>query len=259
VRNFKFDSQISYRAGITYEVLPRVNAYASLSQSFSPQLNNSIDANGVTSPLPQLEGQQYETGVKYRSSDGRFLATGSLFDIKQKNQGQFDQFKNGTNYFKAIGEVTHKGFELEAVGQITSQWQVNAAYAYLNAKVTKDSATLRVGQRRTFLPDQTWSLFTTYALPDGMLQGLTIGAGVRHVSSEHTAFLNAAGVRPTKDIPGYTLVDATVSYAIDKWLVQVNARNIFDKYYLINNYQTLTFGNVVGTPANVTLTIRREF
>lgn len=259
VRNFEFDGQISLRAGVTYEFVPSVNAYVSFSQSFSPQTNNAIDANGVVSPLPPLEGEMFEGGLKYRSRDGQFLATGSLFEIKQKNQGQFDRFLNGVNYFAPIGEVTHKGFELEAVGRITSQWQVNAGFAYLDAKVTKDLATLRVGQRRTFLPDQTWSLFTTYALPDSLLPGLTVGGGVRHVSSQRTAFKNAAGVRPTKDLPGYTLVDATVSYEFDKWLLQVNGGNIFDKHYLVNNYQSLTFGNVVGTPRNITLTIRREF
>jgi len=258
-RRFDFDGQVSYRAGVTYEIMPSLNAYASLSQSFSPQLNNSLDANGVASPLPPLEGEQYETGLKYRSGDGRLLLTGSLFQIKQKNQGQFDQFKNGTNYYKPIGEVTHKGFELEAVGQITSQWQVNAGYAYLDAKVTEDSNTLRVGQERTFLPKQTWSVFTTYTLSDGMLQGLTLGAGIHHVSSQHTVYKNAAGVRPTRDLPGYSVVDATVSYEIDKWLLQLNARNVFDKHYLVNNYQSLQFGNVVGAPANVTLTVRRDF
>jgi len=259
VRNFDFDGQTSFRAGVTYEIIPTLNAYASLSQSFSPQLNSSLDANGVVSPLQPLEGEQYETGLKYRSGDGRLLLTGALFQIKQKNQGQFDQFKNGTNYFKPIGEVTHKGFELEAVGQITSQWQVNAGYAYLDAKVTKDTNTLRVGQERTFLPKQTWSLFTTYDLPDGMLRGLTLGAGVRHVSSQHSAYKNAAGVRPTVDLRGYSIVDATVSYAVDKWLLQLNARNVLDKHYLVNNYQSLLFGNVVGAPANVTMTVRREF
>jgi len=110
VQDFNFDSQISYRAGITYEIIPRVNAYVSFSQSFSPQLYSSLGANGVATPLPPLVGKQYETGLKYRSGDGRLLVTGALFQIKQKNQAQFQQFANGTNYYETIGEVTNKGW-----------------------------------------------------------------------------------------------------------------------------------------------------
>jgi len=264
VQDFNFDSQISYRAGITYEIIPRVNAYVSFSQSFSPQVYSSLDANGVSSPLPPLKGEQYETGLKYRSGDGRLLVTGALFQIKQKNQAQFQQFANGTNYFSPIGEVTHKGLELEAVGQITSRWQVNAGYAYLNPKVTKDSTPEIEGQTSLYLPQHTGSLYTTYALPGRMLHGLVLGGGIRYVSSVRTSYdnasaNNAAGLSPTIELPSYSLLDVTASYVVNKWLLQLNARNVFDKHYFINNYQTLFFGNVVGQPANVTLTIRREF
>jgi len=254
---FNFDSQLSYRAGITYEILPEANAYISFSQSFSPQELTSIDSNGVESPLPPLEGEQYEVGLKHRSDGGRLLVTGALFQIKQKNEGEYDQSVNFVDYFKPVGEVTHKGLELEAVGQITSQWQVNAGYTYLDPKVSKDATAGLVGQTELYLPKNVLSLYTTYALPDRILRGLSLGGGIRHVSSQQTSYHNASV--QTKDIPGYSLVDITAYYAVNKWLLQLNARNIFDKHYFINNYQTLRYGNVVGDPANVTLTIRREF
>jgi iron complex outermembrane receptor protein len=60
-------------------------------------------------------------------------------------------------------------------------------------------------------------------------------------------------------IPGYALADVTVGYSIEKWLIQLNAHNIFDKRYFINNYQTLFYGNFIGTPTNVALSVRRTF
>jgi TonB-dependent siderophore receptor len=263
-RPFNFESQTSYRVGITYEFAPRAYPYISFSQSFSPQEITSLNAKGVPSPLPSLEGEQYEVGLKYRSRDDQLLVRGAVFQIKQKNQGQYDRTVNGTDYFKPIGEVTHKGLELETVGHLTSQWQVNAGYAYLDAKVSEDSQAALVGQRRLYLPKQVWSLYTTYTLPDRLVRGLTFGGGIRHVSSQQTSYRseaanNAAGLRETLDLPDYSLVDVTASYEVNKWLLQLNARNVFDKHYFINNYQTLFYGNAVGDPANVALTIRVEF
>ena len=63
----------------------------------------------------------------------------------------------------------------------------------------------------------------------------------------------------TKDIPAYEVVDATVGYAFDAWNVQLNLRNILDKHYYINNYETLFYGNSVGTPFNAAVTVRRFF
>jgi outer-membrane receptor for ferric coprogen and ferric-rhodotorulic acid len=264
VQDFDFTGQVSYRGGITYEIVHGFNAYVSYSQSFSPQLLTSLDNNGVSHYLPPLVGEQYETGLKYRARGGRLMVTGALFEIKQKNQGQFQTFANGTDYFIPVGEVTNKGAELEVIGQITPQWQVHAGYAYLDPKVTKDSEVQLEGQTSLYLPKSTFDLYTTYTLPAGLLRGLTLGGGIRYVSPERTsydsAFANAAaGLSPTRDLPGYSLLDLTASYAFDKWLLQLNARNVSNRHYFINNYQTLFFGNVVGEPTNIALTIRREF
>jgi len=43
------------------------------------------------------------------------------------------------------------------------------------------------------------------------------------------------------------------------WNVQLNVRNILNKFYFYNDYQTLAFSNLVGPPFGVTLTIRRNF
>jgi len=248
--DYSIPGQVSYRAGLIYEFLPRLNAYVSFSQSFDPQELLAV-GNKV---LPPLIGEQYEGGLKYRSSDGRLLLTGALFQITQKNQGEFDTVINGGDYFKPIGELTHKGLELEALGHITREWQINAGYSYLDPKITKDSDPMEIGQTELFLPKQSASVYSTYTLGDGVLHGLSFGGGARYVASQRTAYDNS-----TKDLPGYVLVDATLGYAVNHWIVQLNAHNIFDRRYFINNYQTLFYGNVVGEPANVALSIRREF
>jgi TonB-dependent siderophore receptor len=248
--NFGISGQTSYRAGLTYELLRGLNGYMSYSQSFVPQTALAIGNN----LLPPETGEQYEAGLKYRSANGRLLVTGAAFQINQRNAAEYDTTVGAVDYYKAVGEVTNKGVELSALGQITQNWQVNAAYSYLNPRVTKDTDTAILGQTQLFLPKQTASLFTTYTVSDGVLRGLSFGGGPRYVGSERTAYDNS-----TRDIAGYVVIDTTVSYSINKWTVQLNGHNIFDRHYLVNTYQTLYYGNVVGTPFNVAFSVRRDF
>jgi TonB-dependent siderophore receptor len=243
-------SQVSYRGALTEEFLPGANAYVSFSQSFNPQIKTDITGN----VLPPLIGKQYEAGIKYRTADGRLLLTGAVYQITQTNAAEFDQQVDGLDRYKAIGEVTNKGVELQALGQLTRQWQINAGYAYLDPKVTKDPDLATVGQTQLFLSRQTASLFSTYTFDQTVLSGFAVGGGVRYIGPQKTSFDLSTG-----DLPGYTVADFTLGYALDSWLVQINAHNIFDKHYYVNNYQTLFYGNSIGAPANIALTVRRNF
>jgi TonB-dependent siderophore receptor len=241
-------SNMSYRAGLVYEFVPRVNAYVSFSQSFFPQAYNQQGG----APFPPLTGDQYEAGLKYHVA--RLLLTAAVFQLKEKGLSEYNTTISGIDYYKPIGEVTDKGVELQALGQITRQWQLNAGYSYLNAKITSDIDSAIVGQTQLFLPKQTASLYTTYTVGTGVMSGLTFGGGPRYVSSQRTSYDGS-----TKDLPGYPLVDANVGYSHASWLVQLNVHNVFDRRYFINNYQTLFYGNVVGEPVNVALSVRRKF
>jgi outer membrane receptor for ferric coprogen and ferric-rhodotorulic acid len=245
-----FAGQMSYRAGLTYEFQPRTNAYVSYSQSFEPQ--GYIDANG--NQLPPVKGDQYEAGVKYRSASERLLVTGAVYQITQKNTGEYFGIVEGSDRYEPVGEVKHKGVELQAIGRITRQWQVNAGYAYLDPKITKDTDLAIVGQTDIFLPKQTADAYTEYTFDTAPVHGLSVGGGVSYVGAQRTSFDGS-----TKDIAGYILVDVTAGYVIDKWSVRLNAHNLLDRHYFINNWQTLIYGNTVGTPTNVSLTIRRNF
>ena len=262
--NFNISGQVSYRAGLTYEFVPRANAYFSYSQSFVPQNQYAVGY----SVLPPLKGDQYEVGLKYRTVNGRMLLTGAVYQIKESNVAEFDTFDptTGIDFYKPIGEVKHRGFEIQSLGAMTSQWQINAGYAYLDPKITGAIASqaATVGQTQLYLPEQTFSLYTTYTMARGLLRGLSFGGGIRYVTAQRTSYESQAanvvsGLTPTKDLPGYPLVDVTASYPLGKWAVQLNVHNLFDRRYFINNYQSLLFGNLPGDPTNFALSVRRTF
>ena len=237
----------SYRAAITVEPFDGLNVYASYSESFQPQLR--VDIDGAV--LPPLSGSQYELGAKYVSPDRRLLLTAALFDLSQANKGLFDQQgPDGTDRYHAVGKTRHRGIELEALGQISPAWQLKGGLTLLEPKITRDDDPAVVDRIVPFLPRVTASLYTSYEFSGGAF----VGAGVRYVDSVKTAF-----DRATRDLPSYTLVDGSVGYDFDRWRAQLNFKNVFDEHYYINNYETLFYGNVVGEPRSVTVSLRASF
>lgn len=248
--NFDPGNQMSYRAGLVGEVARGANAYLSFSQSFNPQ--TSIDINGNV--LPPITSTQYEAGFKYRVAGNRLLLSAAVFQIKQKNQGEFFTQIDGFDRYEPIGELTHKGVELQALGSVSREWQVNFGYTYLDPKVSQNSDPTTVGKTELFLPRQTASIFSTYNFDGGALSGFSIGGGIRYVGSEQTAFDGSS-----QAIASYTVADASLGYSLQDWHVQLNLHNLGNKRYLINNYDTTFYGNVVGDPFHVALTLRRNF
>lgn len=247
VQDYSGDSQMSYRAALTYEFVPGLNAYVSYSESFQPQLR--IDINDRV--LAPLSGKQYEIGAKYATPDKRLLVSAAVFDLRQSNQGVYDQQgTDGFDRYRAMGEVRHRGIEFEAVGRITPQWQINTGFTMLDPEISKDDNPSLIGSTITYLPKSTASLFTSYDFNNGFY----VSGGARFVDSVKTSYDGS-----TKDLPGYTLFDAGIGYSIDKWRFQLNGKNLTSKRYYINNYQTTFYGNVVGAPRSVTASVKYAF
>ncbi|WP_374524945.1 TonB-dependent siderophore receptor [Sphingopyxis sp.] len=244
-QDFSGDSQTSLRLAATLEPVRGLNFYASYSESFQPQL--FIDAAGGV--LPPLTGEQYEVGFKYVSPDRRLLLTGAMFDVRQSNQARYDQTIDLIDRYAPIGKVRHRGFELQAVGEIAKGWQVNAGLAILDPTIRRDDDPTLIGKTIAFLPKSSASIYTSYAFGNAF-----VGGGIRYVDSVKTDI-----DRATRDLPSYILVDASAGYDFGRFRAQINVKNLFDKRYFVNNYQTLFYGNVVGEPRSVTVSLRANF
>jgi len=249
IQNYEFPGQTSYRAGLTYEFLPHANAYVSYSESYNPQPLLTVQQT----ILPPLSGRQYEAGIKYRPANS-LLLTGAVYRIVESDLASYAESINGLDYYAPLGEVTNKGVELKALGQLTPNWQINAGYSYLDPKITRNSDPTTIGHTQLYLPQNTFSLYTTYMLSRGWISGLSVGGGLRYVDAEKTAYDGT-----TRDIPSYKLVDINIGYDTGPWTARFILSNSFDEKYFINNYQTLFYGNVPGTPRSFSLSVRRTF
>ncbi|MDE1145048.1 MAG: TonB-dependent siderophore receptor [Azospirillaceae bacterium] len=219
------ESAASYRAGLLYKFDSGVAPYFSYSTSFEPTVG--VDVNGTA--FKPTKGKQWEVGVKYEPTFIQALFTVSAFNIEQTNV-LTPSAVPGFNVQQ--GEVRSRGLEFEARGNITKNLELIGALTLLDTAVTETTVATTLGKRPQAVPDYYGSVWANYNIDSGLLDGLSLGGGVRFVGSSYADDAN------TIKADGYVLVDAAVRYDLRKFSpslngmqATVNATNIFDRVY----------------------------
>lgn len=223
VSNTTFNQErqrFSPRLGIVYQPSEQISLYASYSQSFNPDIF-SISADG--SPLEPTTGTQYEVGIKGEFFDGRLSTTLAAYQISKENVATTDP--NNTDFSIAVGEVRSRGIELDVIGEILDGWNIIASYAYTDAEITEDNF-FSVGNELANVPENSASLWTTYEIQSGSLQGLGFGAGLFFVGDRQGDLDNSF------QLPSYVRTDAAIYYRRNNWRAAVNFQNLFNVDYI---------------------------
>lgn len=76
------------------------------------------------------------------------------------------------------------------------------------------------------MPEHAASLWTTYEIQKGNLQGLGFGVGVFFVGERQEDTGNSF------QVPSYTRTDASIFYKRDNWRFALNIKNLFDINYI---------------------------
>lgn len=212
----------SGRAGLTYLTDFGVAPYISYSESFVP--NSGVDAGGNT--FDPSRGRQWETGVKYQPAGFDGLFTIAYFDIVKSNVLNY----LSTGYAVATGEVASRGLETEGKFSLGNGWDFTGSYTYTRAEITED-ALGNVSNRPMLVPEHQASAWLNYTFSGGILDGLSIGGGLRYVGEVFGDNANTASLKT----PGRTLVDLGASYRVNEHAkLSLNATNLFDKHYYTN-------------------------
>ncbi|MBN9672295.1 TonB-dependent siderophore receptor [Roseibium aggregatum] len=211
------DGALSGRAGLAYEFANGLTPYASAATFFNPLI-------GSSSAVPFFEpetGEQFEIGLKYRPKWFDGLFTVSLFDLTRRNvvTGPFGAETQ-------IGAVNSRGVEFEAKANITDDLKVTAAVTAYDLEITEDADTSIVGNTPNVVPEQLATLFVEYTHPEGPLEGVTVGGGIRYQGESWADNAN------TLKVPSATLFDAKVGYERDNWGIDLNVINIADTRYV---------------------------
>jgi iron complex outermembrane recepter protein len=227
------DQAETWRAGLVYLAENGLSPYASYTESFLPVIGTTF----AGSAFKPETGKQYELGLRFQPKESQSLYTVALFDLRRQNVTTQDT--QNPAFLLQQGEVRSRGVELEAKTQWDA-WSVIGSYTYLLPEITKSNnrnaqGIAFEGKDPNHVPNHTAALWLDYRFPSDLLQGMTVGGGVRYIGSRYGDDAN------TIRMPSYTLVDLAVRYDLSQlgqswkgWQAALNASNLFDKEYVSN-------------------------
>lgn len=240
----QYDDAFTPRVGLVYQPIDPLSLYASFSQSFVP--NSGITVEGDL--LEPERGTQYEVGIRGEVLEGRLTANLAAFHITKTNVAATDL--DNPNFNVAVGEVRSQGIELDILGEILPGWNLIASYAYTDAEITRDNSPDE-GNQLAGVPENSGSLWTTYEIQSGDLQGLGAGIGLFFASEREGDRSNSF------EVPGYLRTDASLFYRRDRWNAALTFRNLFDVDYIESTDSRIRISP--GAPFSVVGSIAVEF
>jgi iron complex outermembrane recepter protein len=247
------------RIGVTYAVNTVINVYTTYLEGYQPQ-SNTVTLMPQTGSLPggslfdPLESNLKEAGLKAAFLNNSMSFNAAVYEINQRNILMNANDPVNPDLLVTRGSERSRGFECDLAGYITPDWQINASYSYINAKITNDRNGSLIGARKQNTPKNSANLWTRYNFKsDSALDNFGIGFGMQYQSSKIPWF--------TRDftLPDFTIFDAALYYKPERSNIQiaVNAGNIFNRTYWLGaqNYLRL----FPGAPRNATITVTYKF
>ena len=235
------------RVGLVYKITPVVAAYTTFARSFNP--NFGTDFGGT--PFQPERGELYEVGVKTGLANEALTSTVAVYNITRSNVLTPDP--NPTHVGSSIqtGEQRSRGFEADVAGRLAGGWNVTSAYAYTDARITRD--TMAAGSRPQNVPANLLNLFARYERLGDPVGRVGLGAGLRYVGERQ-------GTQPnTYVLPGYTTVDADVTYRRARITLQLNVYNVFNKDYIASAATLGGLGVLIGEPRTARVSVGYGF
>lgn len=226
--------------GILANPIKNIGIFASYTNISDPRNSARLDKNGKE--LGNSVATQWETGLKTEWFNKRLRFNATYFNVQNKNMimqevtldpngvWQFEPY-----YFKG-GDDTRQGIELELIGRILPNLEIMGGYSYLDAKY-KNSTRFVDGSAPNNTPHNVANFWTNYTFNQGMLNGLSIGAGVYYLGDRPYNDYTRKGLQihgiDVKSKPwlnkAYTTVNAQIAYNMPKFGIQFFANNIFDQ------------------------------
>lgn len=256
--SYKKDMAFSPRFGLVYQFDDSFTAFASYSNSFTPNTGLSIDSNKKTSPLDPSIINQYEVGIKKNLIRNTLAFNITAYQIDNSNLSQVSEID--VNYKELTGKTRSQGVEVDVTGNPTTSLSINAGYSYnymtyLDTPNTDGSFV--EGERLVRTPANTANASVFYTFQN-YIKGLKIGVSAFYTGNRLAGWNNlkdANGNQKTNrmyEIGDYTTVDFSIGYQAKKFSIMGKIGNLFNvvDYNVHENYSV----NPI-TPRNFYLTI----
>ncbi|MEM9572551.1 MAG: TonB-dependent receptor [Pseudomonadota bacterium] len=222
-----FGTETTGRAAIAFNPNPQLTLRASWGQGFKAPTLFQLSGGGFADPNPNLQpetSEAFDAGIDWRSPDGRFEASLTVFQADIENLISFAS----TGYFNEA-EVETQGVEVTGRVQLSDWASVEVGYGYVDATDSDGDPLRRVPEHSG---DVTFSVD-----PEGPFSGAIL---IRYNGEEP----NSA----TTEVDSWTRVDVTGSYDLNE-KIELFGRieNLFDEeYQQILGYGTPDLSGSIG-------------
>lgn len=248
------EDNVSFRAGVNYELSAGGLLYATLSQGYKTGIFSAIGASSTSqySAAPQEKVLAYEGGVKlpFGGRLGNFNSAVFYYDYSDKQvRGRI-----ADPVFGLLEKLLNvpKSYVFGVEGELTLRpadgLRLGASATYLKTKVTSNySATpdgLNIynaagytgnfkGSELPYTPEFSANANVEYEFDITASNKAFVGGTLLYQGSQNTTFVNAALPADDFHIDGYTTVDlrAGVTGQDGAWRVNLFGRNVLNKNY----------------------------
>lgn len=251
---------LSKKMGLSYQLVPGLNAYASIAQSDQTPGESEIRSN-ISNGGPELDAPQstsYEIGLKGR---GESYAYDLAFYVNPVEDEIISSYQEGQTLYQNAGKTDKKGLELEANYLITPEWSVGGSYAYQDYTYDefteivygRNTANVdRSGNQLPYIPKHQYGLNLGYKNDSGWRGRLA-------ARSYGEYYMDNAN---TEKYEGYDFVtDLMVGWEHQAHNVTLNVDNLFDSHYAAEAKKSVSGEKsyAAATPRSIMLTYSYRF
>ena len=224
--NERSDTLLSKRLGVLYQPTDTSSFHFSYGTSFNTSGDTYQYDNQTANTKP--EGSvNYELGAKLDSADKRFTTRLALFYAIKNNERNRDPDSAATQNLLS-GKRHAAGFEIDATGKLTKEWEVYGSYAFTpiaKIDVGAPGSVAGVGEgegaRSSLTPKHSGTVWTTYQITPQ----IRVGGGL-NFRSEQTPNRNPGWVAAS-----FVTGDLMAEYTFDRYTLKANVSNVTNKLY----------------------------
>ena len=230
--------ELTGRLGLVYDLNEDTAVYAQYGTGATHPSDSIVTANASNRESDFIKSEQIEVGIKQLLMDGRLEWTLALFDIVKNDLVEDDPDSGNPSDLIIIPEQTSRGAEFGFNLQASDNLIIYANGSILEADTES-------GVAPTYVPEKTANLGLTWRA----LDKVQVIADARYVGERF---------HPSRAIPSYTVVDASVRFDINNnYSLTVRADNVFDERYTSAAYYSSTW--LVGKPRTFSLSADYSF
>lgn len=216
----------NWRAGLVFAVTEHLSLYGQYSTS-EDGVSNLITLNPTQQQMDLTRSKQTEFGLKQQFWDNRGEWTLAAYHIVKKKLLATDPV---TRLAEQVGQQSSDGIEASLELALAHDWQLSANASVVRAEyddfdeVVAGQAVSRAGNRPVDVPRRTANLWLSNAITEKVDGGI----GLRYVDARYANTAN------TTQVPGYSVVDATIDWKVITDLrLGLQLNNLLDRRYVV--------------------------